>query len=110
MDLTPIWISCSSKSSEEKWQADDKNYECDIGNGFSAVTGIFQGLLKYIVFIASLGAVLFIVINGILYSMAGLDEGMKTKAKHSIWMMLGGIILLLLSWVILKLIAPWVYT
>ena len=82
---------------------------CDIWMGFTAVSLIFQGIIKYATFIAALGAVLFIVINGIMYSMSGLDEGMKGKAKGNIMNMLWGIIVLLLSWVILSVIAPWVY-
>jgi hypothetical protein len=108
-DLSAIWLPCSAVSKETQWQSQWTGYECEIGTGFWAVTGIFQWLLKYVTFIAALWAVLFIVINGILYSMAGLDEHLKSDAKHKIWMMLGWILLLLLSWVVLNIIAPWVY-
>jgi hypothetical protein len=108
-DLSAIGLPCSAVSKEIQWQTKISWYECEIGTWFWAVTGIFQWLLKYVTFIAALWAVLFIVVNGILYSMAGLDEHLKSDAKQKIWMMLGGIILLLLSWVVLNIIAPWVY-
>lgn len=67
-------------------------------------------LIKYATFIASLGAVLFIVVNGILYSMSGMDSGLKEAAKEKITKTLLGLIVLMLSGLILNAIAPWVYT
>ena len=66
-------------------------------------------MIKYFTYIASLAAVLFIVINGLLYSMAGINDGLKTGAKERIMKTLIGLIILLLSGVILNAIAPWVY-
>ncbi len=110
-DLSAIWLPCSAVTKQTQGQIGTKVtwYECEIWVGFWAVTGIIQWLLKYVTFIAALAAVLFIVVNGILYSMAGLDDHLKSDAKHKIWMMLWGIILLLLSGVVLQVIAPWVY-
>ncbi|MCH8518544.1 hypothetical protein LAT59_02175 [Candidatus Gracilibacteria bacterium] len=82
---------------------------CHIPTGFGAVSGVFGEMIKYFTFIALLGAVLFIVINGIMYSMAGLNDGLKSAAKDRIMKTLIGLILLLMSGWILNTLAPWVY-
>jgi hypothetical protein len=45
---------------------------------------VVGAIIKYFTYLASLAAVLFIVINGILYSMAGINDGLKTGAKERI--------------------------
>lgn len=82
---------------------------CNVGKWFSVVSGMFGAIIKYFTFIASLAAVLFLVVNGILYSMSGLDAGLKDGAKKRIIGTLLWLIVLLLSWVILNAIAPWIY-
>jgi hypothetical protein len=67
-------------------------------------------MIRFMTGAAILCAVLFLVFNGIRLSMSGVDGEAKWKVKSNIMMTLGGIILLLLSGPILKLIAPWVYT
>lgn len=82
---------------------------CQVQAWFWSVMELFWGIIKYFTLIASLASVLFIVINGILYSMAGINDSLKTGAKDRIIKTLIWLILLLLSWVILNAIAPWVY-
>lgn len=88
----------------------DGVYSCQVGKGFSPIQKMIGEIVKYFTFIALIGAVLFIVINGILYSMAGIDQSLKEGAKKRIGKMLIWLVLLLLSGVILNAIAPWVYT
>lgn len=70
---------------------------------------IIGEMIKYATFLAGLAGVLFIVVNGILYSMSGMDAGMKEEAKKRITKTLLGLIVLLLSGFILNAIAPWIY-
>lgn len=85
-------------------------YTCEIGSGFSSVTIIIWNIIKYFTYITALAAVLFIVINGIFYSMSGIDAGMKDSAKKRIIQTLLGLVILLLAGTILNAIAPWIYT
>lgn len=87
----------------------DGIYTCNPGRGFGGVLWVVWAMIKYFTYIAALAAVLFIVINGVLYSMAGINDGLKTGAKERIVKTLMGLIVLLLSGVILNMIAPWVY-
>ncbi|MCD5380807.1 hypothetical protein LR004_02670 [Candidatus Gracilibacteria bacterium] len=84
-------------------------YKCTIKPGFSSIMQIMGKLLKYFTFIAGLLAVLMLVIGGIMYSMGGADEGMKTKSKEFITKSLLGLVLLLVSGSFLYAVAPWVY-
>lgn len=95
------WAGCT-------WPT-DWVYKCNLGTGFGSVMAMLGKMIKYFTFIASLAGVLFIVINGILYSMSGMDAGMKDEAKKRITKTLLGLIVLLLSGLILNMIAPWVY-
>jgi len=93
-----------------KWGADDSElYTCYIQNGFWGVTWVIGAMIKYFTYIASLAAVLFIVINGILYSMAGINDSLKSWAKERITKTLIWLIILMISWLILNAVAPWVY-
>lgn len=94
------WANCSGGG----WE-----YTCNVGTGFSTISQMMWGIIKYFTFIAALWAVLFIVINGILYSMSGMDQSLKDGAKKRIIQTLLGLVLLMLSGVILNAIAPWVY-
>ena len=85
-------------------------WECTVKKGFWQITLMLGNIIKYFTFLAGLWGVLFIVINGILYSMGGIDSGWKDEAKKRIVKTLIGLTLLLLSWVILNAIAPWIYT
>jgi lysylphosphatidylglycerol synthetase-like protein (DUF2156 family) len=70
---------------------------------------VMAWIIKYALFISSLAGVLFIVINWILYSMAWMSDSLKTESKDRIVKTLIGIVLLLMSWTILHILAPWVY-
>jgi hypothetical protein len=80
-----------------------------VKNTFGSVMSVVGNMINYATFIAGLAGVLFIVINGILYSMSGMDAGMKDEAKKRIVKTLLGLVVLLLSGLILNAIAPWVY-
>ena len=95
------WANCVSSG--------DGIYTCNPGRGFDGVLWVVWAMIKYFTYIASLAAVLFIVINGLLYSMAGINDGLKTWAKERIVKTLVGLVILLLSGVILNMVAPWVY-
>ncbi len=82
---------------------------CEFGSWTEAIMKLLGGIIKYITFIVWLLAVLFIVVNGIMYSMGWMDQSMKEEAKKRITKTLIGIIILLMTWTILKLIAPWIY-
>lgn len=86
----------------------NKTY-CCVAKWFTPVMKMMWAIIKWFTYIAWLAIVLFIVINGIMYSMSGIDQGMKDKAKERIWKTLMWLVILLLSWVILNAIAPWVY-
>mgnify|MGYP001954845691 CR=1 FL=1 len=88
----------------------DGKTTCYIEKGFKSIQTMLWNIIKYFTFLAGLWGVLFIVINGILYSMWGIDWGWKDEAKKRITKTLIGLAVLLLSWVILNIVAPWVYT
>ena len=97
------WANC--------WGSDwDGVITCNIPTWFWAIQNVFWEMIKYFTFIALLWAVLFIVINGIMYSMAGINDSLKSTAKDRIVKTLIWLVLLLLSGWILNTLAPWVYS
>jgi len=90
-----------------KW-CDTPN-KCTITDWSSAIKNILWWIIKYATFLVWLIAVLFIVVNWIMYSMWGMDQSMKEESKKRIVKTLIWIIVLLMSWTILNLIAPWIY-
>jgi len=82
---------------------------CTVDNWSSAIKNILWWIIKYATFLVWLIAVLFIVVNWIMYSMWGMDQSMKEESKKRIVKTLIWIIVLLMSWTILNLIAPWIY-
>lgn len=100
------WACCT----EAEWSTEkNPKYDCKIAKWFWSVVYMIWEIIKYFTFLAGLWAVLFIVVNGILYSMSWVDQSMKDDAKKRITKTLVWLIVLLLSWVILNLIAPWIY-
>ena len=89
---------------------DNWDYICTVPKWVNWFNIIMAGLIKYITFIASLAWVLFIVVNWIMYSMWWADDSLKTESKKRIIQTLIWLIMLLMSWVILKIVAPWVYS
>lgn len=101
------WANCSPKEKDKDWVI--LNYECNVAKWFWAVTLMLWNMIKYFTFIAALAWVLYIIINGILYSMWWAEQSMKDEAKKRITATLTWLVLLFLSWIILNLIAPWIY-
>jgi len=101
------WANCTEK--EKKNENDPQLYECNIAKWFAPVTVMLWNIIKYFTYLALLGWVLFIIVNGIIYSMGWLDDSMKSGAKTRITSTLIWLVLLFLSWVILNIIAPWIY-
>ena len=100
------WLGCSEKKWSKTWSL---LYECKVQKWFGGVVNMLWGIIKYFTFIALLSAVLFLVIWWIIYSMSWADPSSKEKAKEKITQVLLWLIVLLLSWVILTIIAPWKY-
>ncbi len=98
-DLTQLGLECTGPV--------NGYYDCEVEKWFSSVQKMLGWMIRYATFIISLVWVLFIVINGIMYSI-GWDD--KTQAKDRIIKSIWGLLLLLLSWVILNAIAPWIYS
>lgn len=97
------WANCGIK--------DDKTwlYTCTTERWFGAIMVVMWEILKYFTFLAGLFAVLSLVVWWIMYSMWWANDSLKTSAKDYIKKSLIWLILLLLSWTILYMIAPWVY-
>lgn len=98
------WCEPKDADSSYTW-----TYICTIKSWFWTVTSMMWAMIKYFSFIAWLVWVLFIVYNGIMYSMGWIEQSLKDNAKKKIIQTLIWLILLFLSWVILNLVAPWVY-
>ena len=96
------------------WDGSDKGhrweYFCYVEKWASSVVGMLWDIIKYFTFLAWLGWVLYLVINWIMYSMWWMDQAMKDEAKKRIVKTISWLVLLFLSWVILNIIAPWIYT
>ena len=86
----------------------DWDYTCTVKPWFGTVMQLMWWIIKYFTFLASLGWVLFIVINWIMLSMGSFGWS-KDEIKKRITMTIGWLILLLLSVLILHSIAPWIY-
>lgn len=97
-------VAITANTSIETWM-----YKCTVEKWFWSVIKMMWNVIKYFTYIASLGWVLFIVINWILYSMWWADPSLKDDAKKRITATLIWLVLLFLSWVILNMIAPWIY-
>ena len=96
------WVACTLN---ENW----KTYSCESERWFWAIMEAMWWILKYFTFLAWIFAVLSLVVGWIMYSMWWANEWMKNSAKEFIQKSLFGLVLLLLSWTILYMIAPWVY-
>lgn len=103
------WMDCWTQDADWKypkvwWTDENPIYECKVESGFWSVQLMLWGIVKYFTFIAGIAGVLFLVINGIMYSMWDKEEAKKRITKTLI-----GLIVLFSSWVILNLVAPWIY-
>jgi len=91
------------------YNAEDRVYDCEIWRWFGAFMYLMWEMLKYITFLAGLFSVLALVIGWMMYSMWWANENLKTTAKTYMEKSLIWLVLLLLSWTILYMLAPWVY-
>lgn len=106
------WVDCTPVVWENKaWKMAvvPNLYDCKVEKGATQIVKMLGNIIKYFTYIALLSWVLFIVYNGILYSMWGIDQSMKDDSKKRIVATLIWLILLLLSGPILQIIAPWIY-
>lgn len=87
----------------------DWYYECTIKPQFESVLSILTWFIQYFTFLTVLVWVFFIVLNSILIIMSWIDSQMKEDAKARMIKTISWLVLLLLSWVILNAVAPWVY-
>lgn len=104
-------LDCTVWEKRDLWDGNgtQQYYECRVQKGAGNITGMLWAIIKYFTFLAGIGAVLFIVVNGIMYSMGGIEVSMKDEAKKRIIASLIWLALLMLSWVFLNMVAPWVY-
>lgn len=104
------WMKCT-KAKTVSWQseAETKIYNCDVEKWFSSMIKLMSWMIKYFTYIALISAVLYIVINGIMYSMSWVDSTMKDEAKKRIIKTLTWIVLLLIWGFLLSLFFPWIY-
>ena len=84
-------------------------YKCQVPVWMEWALLVLGRMIRFLTSFALISAVLFLVFNGMRLTTAWIDPEAKGKVKSQIMMTLGGIILLLLSGPILRLIAPWVY-
>jgi len=97
---------------EKEWAVQDwwtQMYKCTVQKWFWSIMAMMWKIIKYFTYIAALGWVLFIILNGIMYSMGWAEPSLKDESKKRILWTLTWLVLLFLSWVILNLIAPWIY-
>lgn len=100
------WAKCDTWSINSSWT---KIYKCTVERWFGTVKSTIWAIIKYFTYITWLAWVLYIIINWIMLSMSWLEQSMKETAKKHIQKVLIWLVLLLLSWVLLNLIAPWIY-
>lgn len=113
-NLSQLWIPCKADKKPEseantttpESSKQTTYYECQVEPGMGAIQIMLGTTIQYATFLIGLVGVLFIVINGMMYSIGGDD---KSGAKDRIMKSVFGLILLLLSWVLLNAIAPWIY-
>lgn len=98
------WVSCVEN---EWWKT--KTYTCYVPQSTDWILETLGWIIRYFTYIVWITWVLFIVVNGILYSMWWLDQELKETAKKRIVKTIVWLIILLSSWYILQTIAPWVY-
>lgn len=106
------WVKCDPVTYDSwtnSWKIVPNLYDCNVDKWATQIVKMLWDIIKYFTYIAALAWVLFIVYNGILYSMWWLDQSLKDDAKKRIWATLIWLVLLLLSWPILQMIAPWIY-
>lgn len=78
------WAGCTCK--EPEWDSCPKSiYTCTVKPWFETFMDFMGTLIRYFAYLASLWWVLFIVYNGIMYSMGGIDQTLKDNAKKELF-------------------------
>ncbi len=104
------WCKIETPAGRDKnWNEIPAIYICSIEKGSEQIVKTLWAIIKYFTYIAGLVWVLFIVANGIMYSMWWAEQSLKDEAKKRIIWTLVWLIVLLLTWPILQIIAPWIY-
>jgi len=99
------WANCYERGSTDGIP----RYICDVEEWFKWVTSTMWAIIKWFTYLTWLWAILFIIINSLMYMASWVDDSAKANAKKNIQRTLIWIVLLLLTWVMLNIIAPWVY-
>ncbi|ATU05511.1 hypothetical protein BKN14_03610 [Candidatus Gracilibacteria bacterium HOT-871] len=99
-------VPCTMKKDDK---TDGVVYVCSVPKSSKGIVDMLGNIISYATFITGIAGVLFIVINGILYSMGGIDDDLRGKSKERIIRTLTGLIILFSAGYILQLVAPWVY-
>lgn len=112
VDLSPMWLHCAADQGldENNKVVETGTFTCHIDTWFASILEVIWQIIKYFTFLTWLAWVLFIIFNWIKLSMAWINAEYEKEAKDNIKKTLFWLILLLLSWLILNFIAPWVYT
>ena len=100
------WVPCTMKKDDK---TDGVVYVCSVPKSSKWIVDMLWNIISYATFITWIAWVLFIVINGILYSMWGIDDDLRWKSKERIIRTLTWLIILFSAWYILQLVTPWVY-
>lgn len=100
------WADCGENLSEDP---EYPKYICKVEKWTAWVIWMLWNIIKWFTYLAWLVGVLFIVYNGIMYSMGWADQALKDEAKKRIWWTLIWLVLLFLSGPLLQIIAPWIY-
>lgn len=82
----------------------------DPGNNRFDLFALFGTVLNYIIVIAGVLAILYLLWAGIQYITAGADDDKAKNAKKAIFNAIIGIIVIILSWVIISWVSGFVRT
>lgn len=102
------WLVCNCIS-KDCTNVVTRKYECQVLDGFSGFLITISKILKYSVFIISLLSVLIIIVSWIQLSLSWISSKAKDWAKQRIFRVISGLMVLFFFWLILHLIAPWIY-
>ena len=73
--------------------------------GDNTFKGIIMKAIGWILPLAGLIAVLFVIIGGFQYVMSGVDEEMAEKGKKTLKNAIIGVVIIVLSWVIVAVVS-----
>lgn len=76
------WACCGDWYTNGTWAT--TMYKCTVQKWFKSIMLMMWKIIKYFTFLASLWGVLFIIVNGIMYSMWWAEASLKDEAKKRI--------------------------